>query len=214
MERAVQAGPWQASLLAGRDEPHPDPTFVGLVRTELGRGAWVDHLPGWMRGADALFEQLLEKAPWRGHDRTMYGTRLAEPRLRARYDSIGPVGPLQEAALLLSERYGVTFDSVGLNLYRDGRDSVAWHGDRIPRDLPEPLVATVSLGTARRFLLRPKGGGSSVRITPSSGDLLVMGGTCQRTWQHTVPKVAAAGPRISVTFRHWPLGAIYRTAAT
>jgi alkylated DNA repair dioxygenase AlkB len=102
----------------------------------------------------------------------------------------------------LSERYEVEFTSVRANLYRDGRDSVAWHGDRVARDLPNAFVAIVSLGGRRRFLLRPKGGGRSVRFDPGPGDLLVMGGSCQRDWQHTVPKVAAAQPRISLTFRH------------
>jgi alkylated DNA repair dioxygenase AlkB len=102
----------------------------------------------------------------------------------------------------LSGRYGIAFTGVGANLYRDGRDSVAWHGDRVARDLQEALVAIVSLGGRRRFLLRPKGGGRSVRYDPGPGDLLVMGGSCQRTWQHSVPKAAHAEPRISITFRH------------
>jgi alkylated DNA repair dioxygenase AlkB len=102
----------------------------------------------------------------------------------------------------LSDRYGVRFTGVGLNLYRDGRDSVAWHGDRVARELPDAVVAIVSLGGPRRFLLRPKGGGHSVRFDLCSGDLLVMGGSCQRTWQHSVPKSARADPRMSVTFRH------------
>jgi alkylated DNA repair dioxygenase AlkB len=102
----------------------------------------------------------------------------------------------------LSTRYAVEFTGVGANLYRDGRDSVAWHGDRVARDLPSALVATVSLGGTRRFLLRPKGGGRSERFEPRSGDLLVMGGACQRLWDHTVPKQAMADPRISLTFRH------------
>ena len=201
---------WQPSLLSD-EEPGLDVGFTGLVRRELDGGAWVDHCPGWLRGTDSVFDHLLVNAEWRGHDRVMWGgARPRGPRLRASYDALAPVDVLDEAARLLSARYDVDFDSVGLNLYRDGRDSVAWHGDRIPRDLPEPLVATLSLGAQRRFLLRPKGGGRSVRFAPASGDLIVMGGTTQRTWQHTVPKVATAGPRISVTFRHWVLGAAYR----
>ena len=104
--------------------------------------------------------------------------------------------------IALSQRYGVAFDSVGLNLYRDGRDSVAWHRDRIAKDIDDPLVAIVSVGEPRRFLLRPVTGGHSRALLLGRGDLLVTGGTCQRTWQHTVPKVAKAGPRISITFRH------------
>jgi hypothetical protein len=195
----------------GGAEPAVDMRFCGLVRRDLPGGAWVEHCPAWLAGADVVFGHLLGGADWRGHDRVMFGERVREPRLRASYSSVGPVAVLEQAAGALSERYGVTFDSIGLNLYRDGRDSVAWHGDRIPPSLEEPLVATCSLGAARRFLLRPRGGGRSVAFTPGPGDLIVMGGTAQRTWQHTVPKVAGAGPRISVTFRHWPLGAVYRS---
>ncbi len=100
----------------------------------------------------------------------------------------------------LGQRYGVVFDSVGFNLYRDGRGSVAWHGDKIVKAIAEPILP-VSLGEPRRFLLRPKGGGSSQRFDLGRGDLLVTGGTTQRTWEHAVPKVARAGPpRISVAF--------------
>ncbi|MDQ6697934.1 MAG: alpha-ketoglutarate-dependent dioxygenase AlkB [Actinomycetota bacterium] len=203
-------GAWQASLLS-EGAPAVDAQFSGLVRHELDSGAWVDHCAGWLSGANDLIEELLTNAGWQGHDRVMYGERVLEPRLRASYDALAPVDVVQDAARLLSARYGVAFDSVGLNLYRNGRDSVAWHGDRIPRDLAEPLVATLTLGERRRFLLRPKGGGRSIDFSPASGDLIVMGGTAQRTWQHSVPKVAAAGPRISVTFRHWVVSSAYRT---
>jgi alkylated DNA repair dioxygenase AlkB len=87
-------------------------------------------------------------------------------------------------------------------LYRNGRDSVAWHRDKLPQSLVDPIVALVSLGEPRRFLLRPRGGGRSHRFQLGAGDLLVTGGRTQRDWEHTVPKVAAAGPRISVAFRH------------
>jgi alkylated DNA repair dioxygenase AlkB len=120
---------------------------------------------------------------------------------------------LAEVAAALTERYGVAFASVGCNLYRDGRDSVAWHGDRVARDLPEATIAIVSLGAHRPFKLRPRGGGPSIDHRLGRGDLLVMGGSCQRTWQHTVPKVAVAeGPRISVTFRHAYPDAAVRSA--
>jgi alkylated DNA repair dioxygenase AlkB len=105
-------------------------------------------------------------------------------------------------AAVLSERYGVAFTQVGVNRYRDGADSVAWHGDRVARELPEAVVALVSLGAARPFRLRPTGGGASIGYLPGPGDLLVMGGSCQRTWQHAVPKTRSAPPRISIQFRH------------
>src|ERR1700722_8413756 len=95
------------------------------------------------------------------------------------------------------------FRTTGICLYRTGDDSVAWHGDTIGRrSHDETLVAIVSLGAPRRLLLRPKGGGRGHRFSLGHGDLLVMGGTCQRTWEHSVPKTARpAGPRISVQFR-------------
>ena len=194
---------WQASLFAA-DEPRVDISFDGLVRHQLDAEAWVDHVPGWLRGADELFEWLLRNVDWGEHDRLMYGRIVAQPRLTAPHwnpeDESTPT-PLRAIASALTERYRRTFDSVGANLYRDGRDSVAWHGDRIPKSVERPLVATISLGDRRRFLMRPKGGGPSVKFEPGAGDLLVMGGLSQRTWQHTVPKVAHAGPRMSVTVR-------------
>ena len=135
----------------------------------------------------------------------MYDQILPEPRLSCWWGAAStrawPEG-IEPIADALSRRYRIPFDSCGANLYRDGRDSVAWHGDRVLREQDESLVAVLSLGSSRRFLLRPKGGGASVRLDPAPGDLLVMGGTCQRTWQHSVPKSAtAAGPRLSVTLR-------------
>jgi len=197
---------WQPSLLdATADGVELDAGFGGVQRRELGDGAWVDHGPGWCRGADDLFARLLAATPWAGREVRMYDRVLPEPRLthRWRLDE-GPVPPaeLQEMARVLSDRYGVAFTQVGANLYRDGSDSVAWHGDRVARDLPEAIVALVSLGAVRPFRLRPTGGGASVGYLPGPGDLLVMGGSCQRTWQHSVPKARAVGPRMSIQFRH------------
>lgn len=195
---------WQASLFhAG--ETGFDPDFGGLVRRELTEGAWVDHAPGWARGADELFAGLLDLTPWRQRDIWMYDKRVPEPRLTHRWvlnREEPPLPVLREMAETLSARYGVTFTQVGTNLYRSGSDSVAWHGDRVARELPEATVALVSLGATRPFKLRPKGGGRSITYLPGHGDLLVMGGSCQRTWDHAIPKVRAAGPRISIQFRH------------
>ncbi|MDN5748743.1 MAG: alpha-ketoglutarate-dependent dioxygenase AlkB [Pseudonocardia sp.] len=193
---------WQPSLLDGPGV-EVDVGFHGLRRRELGDGAWVDHLPGWCRGADELFARLLADTPW-GPQREvrMYDRVLPEPRLTHRWQVADAPGPLRDMASRLGQRYGVELTQVGANLYRDGADSVAWHGDRVARELPEAVVALVSLGAARPFRLRPRGGGASVAFRPGPGDLLVMGGSCQRTWQHSVPKCAAAGPRISVQFRH------------
>jgi alkylated DNA repair dioxygenase AlkB len=186
----------------GSLEPSVDRSFGGLERTHLDDSAWVDHVPGWVAGADALFDDLLAGLEWEGRRVHMYDKVLDEPRLHASLDEHARPDVVEQARTLLSERYEVEFTSARANLYRDGRDSVAWHGDRVARELPDACVAIVSLGARRRFLLRPKQGGRSVRFDPGPGDLLVMGGACQRTWQHTVPKVALAEPRISVTYRH------------
>ncbi|WP_300009009.1 alpha-ketoglutarate-dependent dioxygenase AlkB [Pseudonocardia sp.] len=191
---------WQPSLLeiAG---------VSGVRRTELGGGAWVDHGPAWCPGADDLFAELLDHTPWAGREVRMYDRVLPEPRLTHRWTLADAPARLAAMAATLGDRYGVAFTQVGANLYRDGADGVAWHGDRVARELPEAVVALVSLGAARPFRLRPTpggpaGGGGSVGFLPGPGDLLVMGGSCQRTWQHSVPKCARAGARISVQFRH------------
>jgi alkylated DNA repair dioxygenase AlkB len=192
----------QTSMFGGA--PEPDAAFAGVARRTLDRGAWVDHAPGWLAGSDALLTELVETAPWRQRTRMMWEREVDEPRLTAwwaeDWSGLPPVVP--EMRSLLSGRYGVDFDSVGCNLYRDGRDSVAWHGDTVRKRMAEPLVAIVSLGHPRRFLLRPRGGGRSLRFDLGGGDLLVMGGTCQHTWEHAVPKCASARPRLSVTYRH------------
>ena len=195
---------WQPSLFGGGG-PSFDPSFSGLSRRDLAEGAWVDHLPGWVRGADELFDTLLASTPLRQRDIFMYDQRYPEPRLTHRWlldQETPPLPVLVEMATALSDRYGVAFTQIGVNLYRDGRDSVAWHGDRVAREMDTALVALISLGEPRPFKLRPKGGGRSIGYVPGRGDLLVLGGTCQRTWDHAVPKVSKAGPRMSVQFRH------------
>lgn len=193
---------WQPSLLDG-PVVEVDAGFHGLRRHALSRGAWVDHAPGWCHGADALFAELLSGTPW-GPQRQvrMYDRVLPEPRLTHRWAAADAPDPLRAMASRLGERYGVGFTQVGVNLYRDGSDAVAWHGDRVAREMRSATVALVSLGAVRPFRLRPHGGGASVGFLPGPGDLLVMGGTCQRTWQHAVPRSAGAGPRISIQFRH------------
>ncbi|MDQ4039147.1 MAG: alpha-ketoglutarate-dependent dioxygenase AlkB [Actinomycetota bacterium] len=198
---------WQGSLFDTGEITY-DAEFRRCARRQLADGAWVDHQPGWLGGADELFATLLRDTPWGQHSRWMYERKVIEPRLTHRWHLDADPGHAALPAVLegmagaLSARYGVEFSQVGVNLYRDGSDSVAWHGDRIARELPEATVALVSLGAPRPFKLRPKGGGRSVTYLPGPGDLLVMGGSCQRTWDHAVPKVAASGPRISIQFRH------------
>lgn len=195
---------WQGTLL-GAAPVACDPSFAGIERIHLDDGAWVDVGKGWLAGADTLFARLLAEVPWKAREVPMYDHVVPEPRLSAWWGTgPSPSWPEEVTAMAtaLSDRYGAAFDSFGANLYRDGTDSVAWHGDRVLREQDSALVAVISLGTTRRFLLRPTGGGPSVRLDPAPGDLLVMGGSCQRTWQHAVPKTARpVGPRISVTLR-------------
>lgn len=195
---------WQGSLL-GAAEPSIDATFRAASRVQLDEDSWIDVVPGWLAGADRVFAALAEQAPWSQRERVMWGTRVPEPRLtcgwaEADVARLAPV--LLDARVALSARYGVAFNAGWLNLYRDGADSVAWHRDKIPLGNPHPWVAILTLGSTRRFLVRPYGGGPSQRFDPAPGDLLVTGGFMQRRWEHAVPKVADAGPRISVTFRH------------
>jgi alkylated DNA repair dioxygenase AlkB len=197
---------WQPSLLGAAEQPAIDRSFTSLHRIHLDEGSWVDHAPSWVSGADRLFEIVLFDRPWEQRSRRMYDQRVEEPRLTAPWnaDSGQPLEPpiLEEIRGVLSERYRRAFDSVGFNLYRDGRDSVAWHADRIAAEIEDPIVALVSLGEPRKFLLRPKGGGASRAFLLGHGDLLVTGGKTQRTWEHSVPKVSRAGPRISLAYRH------------
>lgn len=198
---------WQGSLLTvTRAEPSIDDRFSSLQRTPLSRGAWVDHVPTWVRGADDLLADILTRASWRQRVVTMHGRLVVEPRLHAWYgtdphdESVSPVfGAIADA---LTGRYERTFTHLGAALYRDGRDSVAWHGDRIPQEIVDPVVAIISLGERRVLRMRPRGGGPSLPFVLHGGDLLVMGGTSQRTWEHSIPKTAQLGPRLSVQFRH------------
>ena len=196
---------WQPSLF-GSEEPSIDASFSSLERIQLDDTSWVDHAPRWLAGADAVFEDLVERQSWGQRVVHMYERKLQEPRLTSlwRESSGEKLEPpiVEEMREVLGERYSLHFDSVGFNLYRDGRDSVAWHGDRITKDVSQPVVALVSVGEPRKFLMRPKEGGKSVAFALGGGDLLVTGGLSQRTGQHSVPKGAKAGPRISIAFRH------------
>jgi alkylated DNA repair dioxygenase AlkB len=187
-------------------EPGFDADFRGLIRTWLDAASWLDLASGWLHGSDSVFTAVIESRKWGQRTRRMYDQRVLEPRLTAPWNlrSGVPLEPkiLDGVRLALSARYGVLFDSAGFNLYRDGRDSVAWHGDRIRKEIEDPIVALVSLGEPRKFLLRPKGGGKSRIFHLGRGDLLVTGGQTQRAWEHSVPKVAQAGPRISVAYRY------------
>jgi alkylated DNA repair dioxygenase AlkB len=201
---------YQASLLDCCDEVGPEPLGSTVRRTPLARGAWIDVRLNWISGADALFDRLVQAVPWRAERRQMYDHVVDVPRLLSFYDEgeALPDPALEAAKRALDAHYaeelGEPFRTAGLCLYRDGRDSVAWHGDTIGRGRAEDtMVAIVSIGAPRILMLRPRGGGGpTLRHNLGHGDLLVMGGSCQRTWEHAVPKTDRdVGPRISVQFR-------------
>jgi alkylated DNA repair dioxygenase AlkB len=182
---------------------------AAVERRSLSEGAWVDLRPGFITAADELFDVLASGVPWREDEMHIYDKTVPVPRLLAGYAEGEelPHPVLEEARAALNAQYaeelGEPFVSAGLCLYRDGSDSVAFHGDRIARESPrDTMVAIVSLGATRPFGLRPKAGGPGLRLQLGHGDLLVMGGSCQRTWLHGIPKVAnCLGARISIQFR-------------
>ena len=203
---------FQGSLLDVGDEAVVGPLGSSVQRRELSHGAWVDVRPGWLQGADPLFLTLQTEVRWRAEERRMYDDTVAVPRLLAHYGAGVelPHPALTSAREALDAHYadelGEPFATAGLCYYRDGRDSVAWHGDRIGRGRSEDtMVAIVSLGAPRRLSLRPvegRGPGDTIGFVVGHGDLLVMGGSCQRTWEHAVLKTSRpVGPRISVQFR-------------
>ena len=197
----ADVGARQGDLFA-QGSPAVDEAAV-VERLRLDDQNWIDLSSRWMLGGDELLDQLAGGLRWTRAQRPMYGQMVDEPRLGAsvRLASAGAPPIIGAMARALGGRYRTRFDSAWVNYYRGGDDSVAWHSDRIGLDPVDALVAIVSLGGPRRFLLRPSGGGRSRSFTLASGDLLVMGGACQQGWEHSVPKVASAPPRMSVTFR-------------
>ena len=202
----AEVGPRQGDLFA-LGPPDLDPA-AAVERLHLDDRSWIDVSSRWLRGGDELLELLAARLRWTRAKRPMYGQMVDEPRLGAfvRPGSPGVPPLLDDMASALRARYRAGFNSVWVNYYRGGEDSVAWHSDRIGIDPADAVVAIVSLGGPRRFLLRPAGGGRSRSFTLASGDLLVMGGACQQNWEHSVPKVSAAPPRMSVTFRRTATG--------
>jgi len=202
-------------------------SFPSAQRVRLDQSSWVELVPGWVLGADDLFDELLDRTRWEGHRRLMFDRWVDEPRLHGAVPKLSDAmdSLMTQLGDSLAERYERTFDSGWAALYRNGRDSVAWHGDSIGHHRSDSVVAVLSLGATRRFSVREKPGlapDSPVTINPparpvqpartsgrrrsyswtlGSGDLVVMGGACQRDWQHAVPKMAHAGPRISLQFR-------------
>ena len=198
---------YQRSLFGTLVAPEFDASFQEAARLALDDTTWVELVPGWLRGADQVFDELTAILPLRQRTGVrMYDRMVDEPRLTAWWrlerGDPEPLPLLHRMRLTLAERYAEPFDSIGFNLYRDGDDSVAWHGDRHRHVVTNPVIAIVSVGAPRPFRLRPRGGGRSLSWSLGNGDLFVMGGACQHLWEHTVPKVRlTTGPRLSITFR-------------
>ena len=177
-----------------------------------------EYLPGFLPPARAerLFSRLLAEVDWHQRQILLFGRRRPQPRLTAwcsdpgvsyRYSGLELqpepwLRPLQALRRQLSSTAGARFNSVLLNLYRDGRDSMGWHADDERELGEEPVIASVSLGAVRRLRLRSRGGGPSRSVDLASGSLLLMRGRSQAEWQHAVPRTArTVGPRINLTFR-------------
>lgn len=169
--------------------------------------------------AEALFQELLETIPWRQEPIKLFGKEVMQPRLtswhgdpsaRYRYSGLSlkpqPWTPaLQHLRQRVSDATGDEFNSVLLNLYRTGQDSMGWHADNEPELGPSPVIASVSLGATRRFRLRPGAGTpphAPVGLDLPPGSLLVMRGPTQQRWQHALPKTARpVDARLNLTFR-------------
>jgi alkylated DNA repair dioxygenase AlkB len=193
--------------LFGLADPAIDAGFSNLRRHQLDPESWLDFAPGWLSGDSTLFDALAASVEWSQPEVKMYDKIVLTPRLTGRVP-LDATPVLESMVRALSERYDLILDRLSAGWYRHGQDSVAWHGDRVARELPHSLVATVSLGGPRRFSIRPKAGGTSMSFDLGGGDLVVMGGACQRLWEHTVPKVAWAPPRIALMFRHSYIGMV------
>lgn len=196
----------------------PPPLLPGASRHWLDDASGVDHVPGWIAAdaAEEVFEALLAELPLAGHEVTVFGRRHPQPRLTSWHADGGtaytysgltlpglPFGPaLAGLRARLADALDRDLDSVLANLYRDGRDSMGWHRDDEPLFEEVPLIASVSLGGPRRFLIRPRGGGEKVEWQLGGGSLLVMWGRTQERFEHAVPKTARpVAPRLNLTFR-------------
>jgi alkylated DNA repair dioxygenase AlkB len=184
-------------------EPAVDPQFHGVERIELDATSWVEHVPGWLSGDAALMRLLMAGAPWEQRSRWMYTRLVQEPRLTAEYPVIreAPHPVLHRIADALSAHYGVAYSRLWMNWYRDHQDGTGWHADRPVNKLDEAVIPVLSLGATRRFLIKPDAGGRSTALVVRGGDLVVMGGRCQKDHKHSVPKQRTpAGPRLSLNF--------------
>lgn len=194
--------PCQLSLWAPAPRALGDPVRLAMP------GAEVWYHPAFLdaQAAQRLYEALRPIAPWKQDRRRMYDRLLDVPRLSAWYgpDDAPWPQPLADARSRIEEATGYAYDGVLFNLYRDGRDSVAWHSDDVDRFGQEEVIASLSLGATRRFLFRPRPGraGEAIALDLPPGSLLLMGPGTQRHWEHCVPKTSRpVGERLNLTFR-------------
>lgn len=183
------------------------------LNVENGRLLWSPHFLSDDQASD-LFEQLLRDVPWKQEAITLFGKSVLQPRLQAWYGDKGyqysgltlPATPWLPALLSIKQQCeaisGQSYNSVLVNLYRDGQDSMGWHQDNEVELGKNPVIASLSLGESRRFLLRHLHCKSKMEYELTSGSLLIMAGELQHFWQHSVPKTARPKePRINLTFR-------------
>lgn len=203
-----------------------------IRRLQLDDTSWVDVGRGWLTGADELYEALLRDVSWHSSRLFRYDHWVEERRLGSYWRRGLPLPhpALAEVHKALQRRYRATFDGFGMIQYRDGRDGQAFHRDTDMRWLDDTVVAILTLGAKRPWLVRPKsarhsqgpGKGATHDLAPSSGDLIVMGGRCQADWEHSVPYLPGShvGVRISLQWRHATktgrpfMGAGYRAPLT
>lgn len=184
-------------------------TLEPQVLSDDARGR-IEYEPGFVDAATARvwFEQIRDRTPWSAQKRPMYDRVVDVPRLTARYaaDDAGAPHAIRDAAARVRARTGVAFTSVGLNFYRDGRDSVAMHNDHLYELEPGFPIALVSLGSPRRMTIRAKEPPKrSLALDLEPGSLFVMSYATQLHYLHGIPKTAAdVGPRISLAFRVRP----------
>ena len=181
-------------------------------------GALLRYAPAFLAAAeaDALLGALRAQISWERHQVRLFGRMLPAPRLscwigdagaaytysRVRFEPRPWPPALAALRAHLQHACAARFNSVLANLYRDGRDAMSWHSDDEPELGRDPLIASLSLGAGRRFVLRARNGDTRLALTLQHGSLLLMGGACQRLYRHALPRTrAAVGPRINLTFR-------------
>jgi alkylated DNA repair dioxygenase AlkB len=183
-------------------------------RVDLGDGAWVDVWRGWLDGPDAMFEHLSDGVSWQSSRLFRYDHWVEENRLGAMWRRGLPLPhpALADVHKTIQRHYGVRFESFGLMQYRDGRDGQAFHRDTDMRWLDDTVIAILTLGATRPWLMRPRTSrydhsesrGTTHDLRPATGDLIVMGGRCQADWEHSVAYLGnrAVRPRISLQWRY------------